>query len=55
MSLNDAQRRRTADELRQALQLCGLGADVVAANLGFSRERLAGVLNLSEEQNPVEV
>ena len=55
MSLNDAERRRTADELQQALQHCGLSADVVATDLGFSRERLTGVLNLNGEQNPVDV
>ncbi len=54
MSLNDAERRHTAAELRQALDRSGLGLDEVAADLSMTRDRVTRVLNVAGAE-PVHV
>jgi hypothetical protein len=51
MSLNDAERRRTAAELRQALDRSGLGLDEVAADLSMTRDRVTRVLNVASAES----
>ncbi|NDZ92914.1 DUF2316 family protein [Streptomyces sp. SID6673] len=55
MSLDDAQRRRTSDELRRNADLCGLTHGAMAADLGFTTDHLREVVALSGPQDPVDV
>ncbi|MFJ6512938.1 DUF2316 family protein [Streptomyces sp. NPDC091406] len=53
MSLDPAERDRTREELAANLDLTGLSADTVAADLGFTRDRLGHALGLTSD--PVDV
>lgn len=55
MSLNDAERRRTSDELRGNLESSGLTSLQAAADLGFSPERLQATLRVERASDPVDV
>ncbi|MGC4960852.1 DUF2316 family protein [Gordonia sp. DT101] len=55
MSLNEAERRRTSEELRRNAELTGLTHAAMAADLGFTSDHLYGLLELSGSQNPVDV
>nr|WP_033259343.1 DUF2316 family protein [Kitasatospora sp. SID7827] len=54
MSLNAEERARTAAELRANLELAGVGADLVGAELGFDGGRLAEALGV-DDADPADV
>lgn len=53
MSLNDAERRRTSDELKSNFALSGLTSTEVAADLQFTPKRLQSTLEATGD--PVDV
>ncbi|QKW25857.1 DUF2316 family protein [Streptomyces seoulensis] len=55
MSLNDAERRRTSQELKANLAASGLSAREAAEDLGFAPERLRSALDVGPSGDPVDV
>lgn len=55
MSLDEAERRRTSEELRSNLTLSGLTVEEAAADLGVTPERVRRMLGVTEGAGPAEV
>ncbi|GAA5062642.1 DUF2316 family protein [Streptomyces similanensis] len=55
MSLNDAERRRTSQELKANLAASGLSAREAAEDLGFTPGRLRSALDVGPSGDPVDV
>ncbi|MGW2280185.1 DUF2316 family protein [Streptomyces sp. NPDC001770] len=55
MSLNEAERRRTSEELRSNLALSGLSVEETAADLGVAPEQVRRMLDVTEGVGPAEV
>lgn len=55
MSLNRAEQTITSHELHANLALCGLSAEAVASDLGWSTDRLEHTLAVDGPSDPVDV